>query len=43
MLQVLCETFTSSQATDAMLDDAAKLSGNNYGTWGEHSGRQGKA
>ncbi len=37
------ETFTRDQVTDAMLDDAAKLFSENYGVWGEHSGRLGKS
>ena len=41
MKQVLYEICPGDQATDAMLDDAAKLFSENYGIWGEHSHKPG--
>ncbi len=43
MAKQLYETFIREQVTDAMLDDAARLFSENYGTWGECSGRPGEA
>ncbi|KAJ6441186.1 ankyrin repeat-containing domain-containingprotein [Purpureocillium lavendulum] len=36
------ETFAASQVTDAMLEEAAALFSENYGTWGAKSEHQGK-
>lgn len=36
------ETFTREEVTDAMLDEAAELFSEHYGTWGDHSHNPGK-
>ena len=36
------QTFAPDDITDAMLIEAAKLFNDNYGTWGENSGKQGE-
>lgn len=42
MSKQLYESFRSDQVTDSMLERAAKLFSENYGTWGEHSHSPGK-
>ncbi|PGH13075.1 hypothetical protein AJ79_03912 [Helicocarpus griseus UAMH5409] len=38
----LYETFSGNQITDSILNEAAKLFSENYGTWGDHSHNPGK-
>jgi hypothetical protein len=42
LVKQLYETLPGDQVTDAMLAEAAKLFNENYGTWGETSGKAGK-
>ncbi|WEW59404.1 hypothetical protein PRK78_004876 [Emydomyces testavorans] len=42
MAKQVYEIFTGDEVTDAMLDEAAKLFGENYGIWGEQSHSPGK-
>lgn len=41
MAKQLYETFTGNEITDDLLVGAAKLFSENYGIWGEKSGRPG--
>jgi hypothetical protein len=36
------KTVPGHEVTDTMLEEAAKLFSENYGIWGEHSGKAGK-
>ncbi|KAK0728161.1 hypothetical protein B0T26DRAFT_738609 [Lasiosphaeria miniovina] len=40
--QIIFETFTPDEVTEHMIDEAAKLFNENYGTWGPYSEKPGK-